>query len=135
MQPVTTVNSPSLAPAPCAAYPLSPMQQGMLFHYLLGASSGVDIEQLVCSLSERLDLTKLRTAWERVVRRHAVLRTGFRWQDLETPLQEVWEDVALPWAVVDWRSLSAAEQEQRLAAFLRQDRARGFVLSDAPFCG
>jgi hypothetical protein len=33
-------------------YPLSPMQQGMLFHTLYARGSGVDIEQIVCTLNE-----------------------------------------------------------------------------------
>ena len=67
---------------PCTSYPLSPLQQGMLFHHLLEPSSGVDIAQLDCSLTERVDIVQLHKAWEKVVKRHAVLRTGFRWQGL-----------------------------------------------------
>lgn len=37
------------------SYPLSPMQQGMLFSTLLDPGSGVDIEQLLCELHEALD--------------------------------------------------------------------------------
>jgi hypothetical protein len=37
-------------------YPLSPMQQGMLFHRLFSWSSGVDVEQIVCTLEEPLGL-------------------------------------------------------------------------------
>jgi hypothetical protein len=104
----------------------------MLFHHLLAPGSGVDIEQLVCSLHESVDVAKLHEAWQRVVRRHAVLRTGFRWQGLETPLQNVYGEVALPFEFTDWRGLSSDEQELRLTTFLRTDRARGFRMTDAP---
>ena len=33
-------------------YPLSPMQQGMLFHALYVAQPGVDVEQMVCAFRE-----------------------------------------------------------------------------------
>ena len=71
-------------------YPLSPMQQGMLFHSLSAPHSGVDIEQILCTLSEELNVAAFRQAWERVVERHSILRTGFRVAGLE-PQQEVQE--------------------------------------------
>ena len=37
------------------AFALSPMQQGMLFHYLKDPHSGVDIEQIVVHLPEKID--------------------------------------------------------------------------------
>ena len=33
-------------------YPLSPMQQGMLFDYLMATDSGVDIQQMGCDLGQ-----------------------------------------------------------------------------------
>ena len=50
-------------------YPLSPMQQGMLFHYLTGDDPGVDILQVQCLLREDLDIPKWKQAWERKGRR------------------------------------------------------------------
>src|SRR5262245_57645496 len=60
-------------------YPLSPMQQGMLFHSLLDAASGVYVTQLAFTLAG-VNVAALRAAWERVVRHHDVLRTLFVWQ-------------------------------------------------------
>ena len=37
-------------------YPLSPLQQGMLFHSLDRSDSGVDLEQVLCTLTEPLDV-------------------------------------------------------------------------------
>ena len=52
------------------SYLLSPMQQGMLFHGLHGHESGVDVEQMVCTLHERLEVAPLIQAWQQMVSRH-----------------------------------------------------------------
>ena len=37
-------------------YPLSPLQQGMLYHSLSARQPGVDIEQILCTLREELNV-------------------------------------------------------------------------------
>ena len=113
-------------------YPLAPMQEGMLFHSLCEPHAGFEIEQLICDLREPLDAAAFRRAWERVIERHAVLRTGFRWEGLSAPMQYVRPEVALPWTEQDWSDLSSQAQEEAFSAFLKNDRARGFPLTEAP---
>ncbi|MDJ0865452.1 MAG: LLM class flavin-dependent oxidoreductase [Myxococcota bacterium] len=115
-----------------ATYSLAPMQHGLLFHHLSSPQGGSDLEQIVCTLREELDVEALRRAWERVVARHAVLRTRFRWEGLDDPVQEVASDVSLPLHTEDWRDLTEAEREARLAAFLDADREQGFDLGETP---
>ena len=112
-------------------YPLSPMQQGMLFHYLKEPHSGVDIEQIVVHLPEAIASDRLEKAWQWLVRRHDILRTRFVWEDSETQ-QEVLPDVAVPFVVEDARRLSKTDQGERLKSFLQTDRVRGFDLRHAP---
>ena len=112
--------------------PLTPLQQGMLFHHLSEPGSGVDIEQLVCTLPEAVDANALRSAWARVVLRHDVLRTSMRWADVPEPLQVVHPDASVPFQAEDWRSLATADVEARRREFLRVDRQRGFALDEAP---
>lgn len=114
------------------AYPLSPMQQGMLFHSLYEPTSGVYVNQLSCDLRGVVDITAFIQAWQQVIDRHTVLRTAFVWDTLEKPLQIVGRQVTLPWQLDDWRSLSDAEQQQRLQAWLHADRQQGFDLAKAP---
>jgi amino acid adenylation domain-containing protein/non-ribosomal peptide synthase protein (TIGR01720 family) len=113
-------------------YPLSPMQQGLLFHSLLSPRSGLYFEQLRLSVDGPLDRVALRKAWQRVVDRHGILRTRFAWEGSKEPLQVVERAVALPWQELDWRGLSGAAQEERLAAWLDADRRRGFDVAQAP---
>ncbi|MEH2154008.1 amino acid adenylation domain-containing protein [Nostoc sp.] len=113
-------------------YPLSPMQQGMLFHTLYEPESGVYVEQFCLTLSGNIDIAVLQQACLRVMKRHSVLRTLVVWEKQEKPLQVVCKDVELPWHNYDWRSLSLEEQQEQLEVFLEADRVQGFVLDKAP---
>ena len=115
-----------------AVYPLSSLQAGMLVHHLRAPRSGVDIEQIVCALSERADEAHLRAVWQQTLDRHDVLRTSFVWEGLDTPRQETHERLVLPWESEDWRMDEPAAREARLTALLSADRARGFDLAAPP---
>ena len=58
-------------------FPLSPLQQGMLFHSLSEPTGGAYIEQLWFVL-EGLDRQLFRRAWELVATRYPVLRTAVK---------------------------------------------------------
>lgn len=113
-------------------YPLTPMQQGMLFHTLYAPGTGVDLVQILFDLDEDLHFSAMERAWQRVVDRHPALRTSFRSGGLSGPSQEIHRQARHPAVKHDWRELSAAEQEDRFKADLESDRKRGFVLTEAP---
>jgi len=115
-----------------AIYPLSPLQEGLLFHSLYDNSSSMYVSHLSCALSGELDILAFKQAWERVVERHDVLRTIFVWEGLNKPLQVVRQQVDSPWVEHDWRHYSALEQQERLQICLETDREQGFDLLDAP---
>ncbi len=114
------------------SYALSPLQRGMLFNALFAPGSGVDVEQIVGTLHHELDVPALARAWARVIARHAVLRTSFRWHDVGSAVQEVHTAIDCSLKEYDWRSCPAAEQTEQLEAFLHDDRQRGFALDVAP---
>jgi non-ribosomal peptide synthetase component F/alpha-ketoglutarate-dependent taurine dioxygenase len=113
-------------------YPASPAQQGMLFATLSAPESGYHIEQLVCRLSGKLDVAAFEQSWQRVIDRHAILRTVFVWKDQDAPLQVVLRQVNVPLERQDWRSLSPIEQTEKLSHVLHHQRIQGFSLSTAP---
>ncbi|WP_342781545.1 amino acid adenylation domain-containing protein [Amycolatopsis rhizosphaerae] len=113
-------------------YPLSPMQQGMLFHLDYEQDGGVNVEQVTCRLEGKLDVEAFRAAWQSVADRHPVLRTSFHWRGQDEPLQAVHREVAIPWREEDWRGVPAGEQRRRLEDFLGEDRAERFVPERAP---
>jgi amino acid adenylation domain-containing protein len=114
------------------AYPLSPVQEGMLFHTVHAPRPGVYVEQFTCRLRGGLDVPAFERAWRRLIARHPALRTAVHRVESDRPVQVVYESADLPLSVEDWRDVAPSEQTGRLEEFLRTDRARGFVLSWAP---
>ncbi|HEV2150587.1 MAG TPA: condensation domain-containing protein, partial [Longimicrobiaceae bacterium] len=112
-------------------YPLSPMQEGMLFHSLY-EGPGTYVGQFGFTLEGELDGEAFARAWQAVVDRHPALRAAFSWEKVEKPLQVVRRRVALPVHREDWRALPASEQEARFASYLAADRARGFDPAKPP---
>jgi amino acid adenylation domain-containing protein len=113
-------------------YPLSPMQQGILFHSLAAPQSGIYFEQFSLTLQGKLNITEFHRAWQYVVERHSILRTCFVWEGLKEPVQIVHRQVTLPWQEYNWQHLSSEEQQQKLELFLQSDRSRGFELTQPP---
>jgi amino acid adenylation domain-containing protein/non-ribosomal peptide synthase protein (TIGR01720 family) len=113
-------------------YPLSPAQNGMLFHSLLAPDSGVYVTQVGGTLPADLDSRRFRQAWERLVQRHTVLRTAFLWESLDEPLQVVRRQVSIPWQELDWSGLSTAEREHRFEELRQGDRQAPLPLNQAP---
>ena len=113
-------------------YPLSPMQQGMLFHSIYTPHSGAYVEQASYRLEGDVDLDAFAQAWQRLLVRHPILRTAFLWEGLDDPVQVVRTRAEVVYEHQDWQGLSADEQQQRLREFLEQDRLRGFEISRAP---
>src|SRR5262245_13987689 len=104
----------------------------MLFHGLDAGTSGVDLEQVVGTLEEELDEGAFRSAWARVMARHPVLRTAFRWEGLATPRQEVHREAELPWERLDWRDMPPGVRQAQCESFLARDRQRAFDLTQPP---
>ena len=114
------------------AYPLSPLQEGMLFHVLAEPDSDMFMNQRSIDLDGELDLAAFRAAWERLVERHDVLRTAFLWEGLDRPLQVVRRSAPLEWHEHDWTHLTPEDQSDRFDLLLGNDMRRGFDLQAAP---
>ncbi|WP_095197365.1 non-ribosomal peptide synthase/polyketide synthase [Pseudomonas sp. Irchel 3A7] len=111
-------------------YPLSPMQQGMLFHCLDSPELNPYVNQLSVEV-EGLQVPRFRAAWQVLIERHEVLRAAFRWRDgLADPLQAVFAEVELPIEELDWRNRT--DTEQALSELAAAEQAKGFDLSCPP---
>ncbi|SFI44374.1 amino acid adenylation domain-containing protein [Nitrosomonas sp. Nm34] len=111
-------------------YPLSPTQEGMLFHTLEAPGTGLYVNQISVEV-EGLDTPRLAQAWQAMIARHPVLRTGFLWQTgLARPLQIVFKQSEAPVIHLDWRDKD--NLEECLIAYADQELKREFDFLHPP---
>ncbi|MFN8178108.1 MAG: non-ribosomal peptide synthase/polyketide synthase [bacterium] len=109
--------------------PVTPMQEGMLFHHLR-ADADPYVAQITLQLAGDVDLDALARAWRLAVDAHAALRTEFAWDDEDAPVQRVRRRAALPVEVHDARE--APDVERVVEGVEGAARRRGFDVSCAP---
>lgn len=109
-----------------AVGPLAPYQGHMLAHQLAAdPGSGSSLVQRMEHLRGAIDDVALARAWRRLPAVFPILRTSFRWEDLDEPLQVVHREASLPFAFADWRGVPEAQRGAQLQSHLADDRARG----------
>ena len=113
-------------------YPLSPMQQGMLFHSLYAPDSGIYFQQMICTLMGNLEVAAFEQAWQKIVEKHSIFRTAFIWESLNKPVQVVYKQVKITVENDDWQGLSEQEQQEQLKVFLESDQQHSLQLSQPP---
>ncbi|MGC5568929.1 amino acid adenylation domain-containing protein, partial [Streptomyces sp. FR-108] len=106
-------------------YPLTALQQGMLFHTQLSADPGMYWVQNGMLLEGELDLDALERACELVFARHEVLRTTVVWDGVPEPLAVVSRSVPLPFEDLDLSHLAEEAQQRAIGDHLSADWDRG----------
>ena len=132
--PLAGLNQAQLDRLPVAArdiedvYPLSPMQQGMLFHSLSAPASGNYLNQMRVDVTG-LDVPRFRAAWQAAIDRHEALRARFA-DGSGQPVQVIRKTEALAFVEQDLRGRDGLEA--LLAELADADLQRGFDLAGDP---
>ncbi|TNE52911.1 MAG: non-ribosomal peptide synthetase, partial [Bacteroidetes bacterium] len=107
-------------------YGLSPLQEGMLYHYLLDEQTTANVHQLSYTVRGPLNPTLFEESWNRILSRHDMLRTNFIYKKVKKPIQLVLKERKVEFHQEDISQLSETEQEHYLNQFREQDKKRGF---------
>ncbi|MFH9425588.1 amino acid adenylation domain-containing protein [Streptomyces sp. NPDC017529] len=121
------------APGLADVWPLSPLQEGLLFHASYD-EDGLDVYQgqRALALDGPLDKGRMRAAWEAVQRRHPALRASFHRVASGEAVQVVRQEVPLRWREADVSGLPVDEAEAEAERLAAEDLAERLDLSDAP---
>ena len=114
------------------AYPLAALQAGMHYHCSLRPESAVFHDIFSYEIRAAFDPAKLQAALERLMSRHAALRTSFDFASYSEPLQLVRKEVRAPFTVEDLSRLSAEKQQEALLAWVAAEKSRPFAWEQAP---
>ncbi|MEV6361474.1 amino acid adenylation domain-containing protein [Nocardia asteroides] len=85
--------------------PLSPLQEGLLFHAIRDGADDVYALSARVDLHGPLDGPRLSAAFDTVVGRHPTMAAAFHYEGLDQPVQAVPRAVGMPWREVDLSGL------------------------------
>ncbi|QNP68637.1 amino acid adenylation domain-containing protein [Streptomyces roseirectus] len=114
--------------------PLSPLQEGLLFHAQYDDEGAPDVyaAQLVLELPGDVSPAAVRAAGQALLDRHPNLRACFRRRESGPPVQIVPTDVELPWSEADLSASDGAGREAAWQRLLDEERTRRFDLARPP---
>ena len=112
---------------------LTPMQEGMLFHYLKAPRSRKHFEQLYLVISGNLERTRFEKAWNHVIAANEMLRTVFRWEGLNNPAQLVLKEHKIEPRYFDLSGEKEEKKNTLIEKIKVEDRDRPFDLQEVPF--
>lgn len=111
-------------------FPMSDIQQGMVFHYIQHQGEGVYHDQFIYRINGlRITATMLHEVMNELAGRHPMLRTGFNISDFPEPVQYICEHIDFE---VKEIQLISSDVESEITAYLRKDREHPFDINQAP---
>ena len=113
-------------------YPLTPVQQGMLFHGLLDENTIAYFQQTIWRLKGEIQADLFLDAWNLLVENHDVLRTVYSYDHSDRPLQVVLKNRPLKLNFIDLSQHDSAEKEVLCQQIQKTDQIMPFDLSQGP---
>ncbi len=110
-------------------YPLTPLQEGLLFHHLMSGNNDSYVLSTVLQLDSREIVNALIGAVQAVIGRHEVLRAAVLWEDLPRPLHVIHRRAILP---VEEFSLERSRDPVSQLRELADPRRQTWDLKKAP---
>ena len=112
--------------------PVLPAQHGMILNYLRFPDDGVDILQCTLDWVVPLERKSFEAAWRTIVRRHAILRTSFRFNDADGLIQvaDTHASIGIRW--LELPPPPANGPDQPFESFLLADRRERFDVTKGP---
>ncbi|MFC5048325.1 amino acid adenylation domain-containing protein [Aquimarina hainanensis] len=113
-------------------YPLTALQQGMLFHSLYNPEDTAYLVQFHCDLAGNFSKDSFLKSWKVLMDGHSTLRSCIYANELAIPVQCVYESMELPVQMYDYTSYSAGEKEVAIQSFLEKDKQTNFDFEKEP---
>lgn len=113
-------------------YPLSPLQEGMLFHSLIENDPLLYFEELCLSLRGDFRIREFEKCLNGVIDRYDVLRTSFVHEKIRVPRQVVLDHRPIKIDFQDFRGMDGESQKEKIQQYRDANKERGFDLTRDP---
>ncbi|KRF09858.1 non-ribosomal peptide synthetase [Paenibacillus sp. Soil787] len=114
-------------------YPLTPMQEGMLFHSIMDPDSSAYHNLLQAKLCGLLDVSLFEQSFNQLIAENDILRTAFVHQNLQRPRQVVLSKRTIQLHFEQIDHLDESEQQNCIASFISERNAGSYNLAkDVP---
>ncbi|RDI50183.1 non-ribosomal peptide synthetase [Nocardia mexicana] len=112
--------------------PLSPLQEGLLFHALRDGADDIYTMTARFELGGPVDPDRLAGAFERMLARHPNLGAAFSYEQFDQPVQIVPRTPESSWRVADLRGLAVGEIDSAARELERREGATPFDIGNPP---
>lgn len=113
-------------------YPLSQMQQGLMFHTLANEGYPKYVQRLELDIQGEIDVPNMQSAFDRVVQDNEMLRTVFRWKNIEQPIQIVLKEINSTIHFEDLSDLPDDDKRRRIEDIAEQEWIDNKRLEEGP---
>lgn len=114
-------------------YKLSPIQEGLLFHYLTNPKSPIYLSQTSLIIYQSIDIDIFQKVWQKVIKLNPLLRTVFRWENISNPVQITLKEQKLDLTIHDLSEKSSENQKQMLDDIKKIDQETQFNIDNHAF--
>ncbi|NLW45808.1 MAG: amino acid adenylation domain-containing protein, partial [Firmicutes bacterium] len=111
----------------------TPMQESMLYQYLSEPETDQYFEQISLRLYGKIDNAIFIDAWQAVAANNEILRTVYRWDKLEQPVQIIWKYRKIPFREFDCSGFQAQDKQKALNEIKENDYREKVDIRTAPF--
>jgi tyrocidine synthetase III len=112
---------------------LTPMQEGMLYHYLKNQGGNQYVEQLKLELRGKIDTKAFQQTWQWVTDVNPILRTAFRWKKMNKPVQMVLKSHPVESRIYDYSAEESRDAQRHCSGLIAADWNESFDLTQVPF--
>lgn len=109
--------------------PLSPMQEGVLYHTLLDSASLFYLEHITFEIEGELDLKILERSYNELIKKFENYRTIYIYEKVKKPKQVVLKERTFKISFENIECFEEEEREQIIEKYKIEDRAKGFNLA------
>ncbi|MGG3871097.1 non-ribosomal peptide synthase/polyketide synthase [Brevibacillus laterosporus] len=107
-------------------YPLTPLQEGMLFHSILDEQTSAYYLQMTATIQGDFDLPLFQQSMNKLIENYEVLRTAFVYQNLQRARQVVFKERKMQVYFEDITRFADDEQKEYIETYKNKGKDQGF---------